>query len=94
MQNTRFWLPKGVSVLCRGRMRQDFREFIYRHLSVSFCLHLAIADEHAGLAQSVLAGVVRELSHGCCLERPASLMFQPRASLSTRPSAINLGLGF
>ena len=31
-------------------MGQDFRVFIYRHLSVSLLPHLAIADKHAGLA--------------------------------------------
>ena len=40
----------GLSIYCRQRMGQDFRVFIYRHLSVSLLPHLAIADKHAGLA--------------------------------------------
>ena len=71
----RFWRilkTRGISVLCDQPMRSDFREFYLSTLVSVFLSHLAIADKRAGLAPSLLAGVVGVLSHRCCLEKPAS----------------------
>ena len=79
----------GFRCYVDSQRAKTFRVFYLSTLVSVFWAHLAIADKHAGLAPSVLAGVVRMLSHRCCLERPPSKLFQPQASLSTQPSAIN-----
>ena len=76
-------------MLCRQPTGQDFRVFYLSTLVSVFWAHLAIADKHAWLAPSVLAGVVRMLSkkghHLSC----SSLRLRCRLS----PRLLLLGFG-
>merc|ERR1712194_245950 len=63
----------------------------YSFIDTCHCLYChtwRLLTSMQGWLLNVLASVVRVMSLRCFLERPASKLFQPRASLSTRPSAI------